>query len=73
VLDGTKTFRVKKTVYGKERVLVVSYNQNLFDAQWLTLQNDISKAFERLAALQQKLRDRAMGLIKRAEHLQWHR
>ncbi|MCD6588959.1 MAG: IS1634 family transposase [Candidatus Fermentibacteraceae bacterium] len=64
-LDGTKAFRVKKTVYGKERVLVVSYNQNLFDAQWLTLQNDISKAIERLAALQQKLRDRAMGLIKK--------
>ena len=60
-LDGTKAFRVKKTVYGKERVLVVSYNQNLFDAQWLTLQNDISKAIERLAALQQKLRDRAPG------------
>jgi transposase len=64
-LDGTKAFRVKKTVYGKERVLVVSYNQNLFDAQWLTLQNDISKAIERLAALQQKLRDRASGLIKK--------
>jgi len=64
-LDGTKAFRVKKTVYGKERVLVMSYNQNLFDAQWLTLQNDISKAIERLSALQQKLRDRAAGLIKR--------
>lgn len=64
-LDGTKAFRVKKTVYGKERVLVVSYNQNLFDAQWLTLQNDIRKAIERLAALQQKLRDRAAGLIKK--------
>ncbi len=63
-LDGTKAFRVKKTVYGKERVLVVSYNQNLFDAQWLTLQNDISKAIGRLAELQQKLRDRAAGLIK---------
>ena len=63
-LDGTKAFRVKKTVYGKERVLVVSYNQNLFDAQWLTLQNDISKAIGRLAELQQKLHDRAAGLIK---------
>ena len=63
-LDGTKAFRVKKTVYGKERVLVVSYNQNLFDAQWLTLQNDLGKAMERLSALQQKLRDRTAGLIK---------
>ncbi|MEK7732672.1 MAG: IS1634 family transposase, partial [Planctomycetota bacterium] len=63
-LDGTKAFRVKKIVYGKERVLVVSYNQNLFDAQWLTLQNDISKAIKRLSALRQKLRDRAAGLVK---------
>ena len=64
-LNGTKAFRVKKTVYGKERILVVSYSQNLFDAQWLTLQNDISKAIERLAELQQKLRDRAAGFVKR--------
>jgi len=63
-LDGTKAFRVKKTVYGKERVLVVSYNQNLFDAQWLTLHSDIGKAIEGLSTLQQKLRDRASGLIK---------
>ena len=63
-LEGTKAFRVQKMVYGKERVLVVSYNQNLFDAQWLTLQNDIRKAIERLSALQQKLRDRMAGLIK---------
>lgn len=63
-LDGTKAFRVKKPVYGKDRVVVVSYNQNLFDAQWLTLQNDLGKAMERLSALQQKLRDRAAGLIK---------
>lgn len=62
-LDGTKAFRVKKTVYGKDRVVVVSYNQNLFDAQWLTLQNDLGKAMERLSALQQKLRDRTAGLI----------
>lgn len=63
-LDGTKAFRVKKTVYGKQRVLVVSYNQNLFDAQWLTVQNDISKAIERLSVLRQKLQDRTAGLIK---------
>lgn len=63
-LEGTKAFRVKKIVYGKERVLVVSFNQNLFDTQWMTLQNDISKALEGLSALQQKLRDRAAGLIK---------
>jgi len=63
-LDGTKAFRVKKKVYGRERNIVVTYNQNLFNSQWLTLQNDISKAVEKLMLLQQKLKDRANGLIK---------
>ncbi len=66
-LEGTKAFRVKKKVYGKERILVVTYNQNLFNAQWLTLQNDISKAIEKLSLLQQKLKDRANGVIKRGK------
>ena len=62
-LEGTKAFRVKKKVYGKERTLIVTYNQNLFDAQWPTLQNDINKALEKLSALRQKLLDRANGII----------
>jgi len=63
-LEGTKAFRVKREVAGKERVLVVTYNQNLFDAQWKTVQNDLAKALEELAALRQRLEDRAVGLIK---------
>jgi transposase len=67
-LEGTKAWRVKKTVYGKERVLVVTYNQNLFEAQWLTVQADIAKALEELSALAQRLRDRSEGLIKGGQH-----
>ena len=63
-LEGTKSFRVKKVVADRERVLVVTYNQNLFHAQWLTLQKDMERASAKLAALQQKLQDRAAGLIK---------
>jgi len=63
-IKGTKSFRVNKTVYGKERTLIVSYNQTLFDAQWKTIQNDIGKAIESLAELQQTLHDRATALIK---------
>ena len=62
--EGTKAFRVKKKVYGKERTLVVTFNQNLFDTQWLTLQNDIENALQKLSSLQQKLEDRANGIIK---------
>jgi transposase len=64
LLEETKTFHVKKEVYGKERILVVTYNQNLFDAQWLTLHNDITKAVEKLSLLRQQLEDRTNGLIK---------
>ncbi len=66
-LETTKAFRIKKKVYGRERILVVTYNQNLFNAQWLTLQNDISKAVEKLSLLQQKLQDRTKGVMKRGK------
>ena len=63
-IDGTKAFRVKKKVYGKERILVVTFSQNLFHAQWLTTHNDISRALEKLSILRQRLDDRANGIIK---------
>lgn len=62
-LENTKAFRVTKKVYGKNRTLVVTFNQNLFQTQWLTLHNDISKALTKLEALEHKLKDRAKGLI----------
>jgi transposase len=62
--DGTKSFRVRKRVYGKERTLVVTYNQNLFHQQWLTLQNDIAKAVGELGELARRLEDRRSGLIR---------
>ncbi len=66
-LESTKAFRVTKKVYGKERTIVVTYNQELFNAQWLTLHNDIRKAVSKLEALQQKLKDRAEGLITKGK------
>ncbi len=63
-LEGTKSFRAKKDVADRERVLVVTYNQNLFHAQWLTLQKDMESASTKLATVQQKLHDRAAGLSK---------
>jgi len=63
-LEGTKAFRVAKKVCGRIRTLVVTYNQNLFNAQWLTVQNDITRAMEKLAPLKQKLQDRAEGILK---------
>lgn len=66
-LEGTKAVRATKKVYGRHRTLVVTYNQNLFNAQWLTLHNDIARASEKLSSLRDKLRDRAGAIIKRGK------
>jgi transposase len=63
-LEGTKSWRTQQVVYGRERTLVLTHNQNLFDSQWATVQNDLAHALGQLAAVQQNLRDRAAGLVK---------
>lgn len=63
-LEGTSSFRATRTLGGKERTLIVTYNQSLFHAQWLTLQADIQKAIDTLSTLQQRLDDRIQGIIK---------
>jgi len=63
-LEGTKSWRTQQAVYGQERTLVLTYNQNLFDSQWATVQNDLAHALSQLAAVQQNLQDRAAGRVK---------
>ena len=63
-LAGTKSWRTQQVVYGKERTLVVTYNEHLFDRQWATVQNDLAQALSQLAAVRQNLQNRATGLIK---------
>ena len=63
-LESTKSWRLQQVAYGKERTLVVTYNQNLYESQWATVQNDLAQALNQLACLQRNLQDRAAGLIK---------
>jgi transposase len=63
-LAGTKSWRTQQVVYGRERTLVVTYNEHLFDSQWATVQNDLAQALSQLAAVRQNLQNRAAGLIK---------
>lgn len=63
-LEKTKCCRVTQDIYGKARTIIVTYNANLFQTQYLTLQNDIAQAMTALKKLSQKLQDRAQGLIK---------
>jgi transposase len=66
-LEGTKSLRTRKQIYGRQRSVVVTFNQNLFDSQWLTLQNDLAKALEKLSTLRQKLEDRRAGIVRRGK------
>ena len=63
-LEGTKSWRAQQEVYGKERTLVVTYNEHLFESQWATVQNDLAHALSQLAQVRQNLQDRAAGLLK---------
>jgi transposase len=63
-LEGTKSWRIQKVVYGKERTLVMTYNQNLYESQWATVHNDLAQALSQLSAVQRNLQARATGLIK---------
>jgi transposase len=64
-LESTKAFALRRQVYGKERTVVVTFNQNLFDTQLATVQADLTKALSKLKTLQSRLSDRASGQIKR--------
>jgi len=63
-LDDTKAFRVSKDLYGGQRTLVVTYSQNLFNAQWLTVHSDIAAAMKQLDALSEKMARRASGIAQ---------
>lgn len=63
-LEGIKGFCLEKKVYGKIRKVVICQNPRLFETQWMTLNNDISRAIEKLSDLKRRLDDRAKGLIK---------
>ncbi len=63
-LAGIKAFEVTKSIYGKDRRVVVTFNQELFDTQWQTVNNDLNKALGRLGDLRERLDDRANGIIK---------
>jgi len=55
-LPGVTAYRTKKKVYGMERTIVVTHNDNLFVAQTRTLLREIGKRQRRLQELQRSLR-----------------
>jgi transposase len=55
-LPGVTAYRMTKKVYGAERTIVVTHNDNLFVAQTRTLLREIGKRQRRLQELQRSLR-----------------
>jgi len=63
-LPGVRTHRTTKVVFGKERVIVVTYNENLFVAQSRTLLREIAKRQRLLGELQARLERWQTGQVK---------
>lgn len=54
-LPGVRVARTEKTIFGVSRVVLVTYNEALFEAQTQTLLREIGKRQQRLHELQQRL------------------
>jgi transposase len=63
-LPGVSTHRTTKIIFGKQRVVVVTYNENLFVAQSRTLLREIAKRQQLLSALQARLQRWQTGQVK---------
>lgn len=63
-IEGTKAFRVRRKLYGKQRDLVVSWSQGLFEAQQATMEAELAKALRKLGDLKEVLERRRQGLVK---------
>ena len=69
-VDGFPTvsaLRLKKSVYGAERTVLVTFNQELYDAQVKTLEREVHKRLQKLHTLQQSL-ERWHGVTRSGRH-----
>jgi transposase len=63
-LPGVSVYRSTREVFGVERTVVLTYNDNLFVAQSRTLLREIAKRQQWLRQLQQQLRRRHTGQVR---------
>ena len=66
-LPGVLAYRTTKEVFGVERTVLVTDNENLFVAQSQTLLREIAKRQTRLRELQHQLRRRRQGKVRRGK------
>ena len=63
-LPGVRAYRTTREVFGAERTVLVTYNENLFVAQSQTLLREIAKRQQRLRELQQQLQRHRAGKVR---------
>ena len=66
-MAGVRAYRTRGEVFGVERTVLVTYNDNLFVAQARTLLREIAKRQQQLRQLQLKLRRRQTGQVRRGK------
>jgi transposase len=66
-LPGVSAWRTTKEVFGAQRTVLVTYNENLFVAQSRTLLREIAKRQQRLRELQHQLARWHRGELKRGK------
>jgi transposase len=66
-LPGVSAYRTTKEVFGAERTVLVTYNENLFVAQSQTLLREIARRQRHLRELQQRLQRWHRGEIRRGK------
>jgi len=64
-LEKIKAYRTKKSIYEKDRTVVVTFNNNLYTSQVRTINIETTKCMKELEEVRQNLQDRADGLIKK--------
>jgi transposase len=66
-LEDVKAFRTRKTLYGKNLTVIVTFNNNLYTAQVQSINAEIAKCFQKLEGLSGKLADRRAGRITKGK------
>ena len=63
-LKDCLAYRTRKTIFGHQRTIVVTYNENLLAGQIQGLSSNLEKTRQRLAEIQQVLRRRREGRVR---------
>lgn len=63
-LEGVEVYRTQKTVFGRPRTIVLTFNQHLYDGQLQGLTAHLAKARRMLLDLQTQLQRRRDGKVK---------